>query len=327
MRTSRRCLREPPLKDIACQGGEPLPRLQRVIAESPALAQPAGAGERPRPEKPLLRIRPSRGWQWLDLRTLWTFRELLLNFAWRDVKVRYKQTVLGLTWVVIQPLTQMVIFSIVFGRIAGLPSFGVPYALFAFSGLVPWTYFASTTSKMGSSLDGNMHLISKVYFPRILLPISVMLGTLVDFTVALPILVVMAIVLGVGLPATWLLLPLLVVVMMGVTFAFGVWLAALNARFRDVSIALPFVLQVGFYLTPVVFASSVVASIVPEWAYLLLAFLNPMLGVVEAFRWATLGVGEFPVAPLALSCVTSILLAVTGTAYFRATERTMVDRI
>lgn len=275
----------------------------------------------------LLWIHPSRGWPFINVAEVWAFRELLFNFALRDIKVRYKQTVFGLAWVIIQPITQMAIFSIIFGRIAGLPSDGVPYAVFAFAGLVPWFYFSSTVSKMSTSLDGNMHLVTKIYFPRVILPLSVMFGTLVDFAVSLPILIGMVFYAGLGVPSSVIFLPFAMVLLLAVTFGLGLWLAALNARYRDVAIALPFVLQVGFYLTPVVFSSQIVASIVPENGVLALATVNPMFGVVDAFRWMVLGRTAFPLTPVVLSCLTATVLIISGGFYFAKTDRTMVDRI
>jgi lipopolysaccharide transport system permease protein len=276
---------------------------------------------------PVLWIHPSRGLQFLDLSDLWSFRELLFYFAWRDVKVRYKQTVVGIAWILIQPVAQMFIFATIFGRIVGLPSDGVPYATFALSGLAIWTYFASTVTKMSTSLDGNMHLITKIYFPRIVLPVSVMLGTLVDFSIVLPIVLVLAAVAHGGIVGNWVFLPGVLALLLAVTFGVGIWLSALNARYRDVMLALPIVLQVGFYLTPVVLSASIVASIVtPQWLPLL-AFINPMLGVVELFRWSILGTTTPEPVVLGMSCLAAVMLVGSGGMFFARTQQTVVDRV
>lgn len=278
-------------------------------------------------DAPLLWIHASRGLRFIDFAELWTFRELLFHFAWRDVKVRYKQTLLGIVWILIQPIAQMLIFATIFGRIIGLPSEGVPYATFVFGGVAAWTYFASTVTKMSSSLDGNMHLITKVYFPRIVLPVSVMLGTLVDFAIVLPIVLVLGVLAHGRVLENWLFLPFTVALLLAVTFGVGVWLAALNARYRDVMLALPIVLQIGFYLTPVVFSAGIVVKVVSEEWFPLLALLNPMFGVVTFFRWSTLATDPPSAIGIAMSCVTAAVLVISGGLYFNMTERTIVDRI
>ena len=287
---------------------------------------PRGVDE-DRDDVPELWIHPSHGLRFIDLADLWAYRELLFYFAWRDVKVRYKQTMLGIVWILIQPVAQMFIFATIFGRIVGLPSEGVPYASFAFAGLAVWSYFASTVTKMSSSLDGNMHLITKVYFPRVLLPVSVMLGTLVDFSIVLPIVLVLGVLAHGGPIENWVAIPVGVVLLLAVTFGVGVWLAALNARYRDVMLALPIVLQIGFYLTPVVFSASIVLKVVTEQWLPLLAFVNPMLGVVELFRWSTLGTDAPDPIALLMSCLAAAILVGTGGVFFSRTERTVVDRI
>jgi lipopolysaccharide transport system permease protein len=275
----------------------------------------------------VLWIHASHSLPFPDFRELWAFRELLFYFAWRDVKVRYKQSVVGVAWILIQPLAQMFIFATIFGRIVGLPSEGVPYATFALSGLAVWTYFASTVTKMSSSLDGNIHLITKIYFPRIVLPVSVMLGTLVDFLIVLPIVLILGAFAHGGLPGSWLVLPLVMILLLAVTFGFGIWLSALNARYRDVMLTLPIVLQIGFYLTPVVLSASIIASVVTEPWLPLLAFINPMLGVVELFRWAALGTSAPEPITVVMSCVAAAVLVGSGGMFFTRTQRTIVDRV
>ena len=296
-----------------------------VIAS--AVAPPSDNIDEEQESAPLLWIHATHGLRFIDPLDLWAYRELLFYFAWRDVKVRYKQSLLGIVWILIQPVAQMFIFATIFGRIVGLPSEGVPYASFAFAGLAVWQYFATTISKMSSSLDGNMHLITKVYFPRVILPVSVMLGTLVDFSIVLPIVLVLGVFAHGGPLANWLALPPAIALLLVVTFGVGVWLSALNARFRDVMLALPIVLQIGFYLTPVVFSATVVARVVsPEWLPVL-ALVNPMLGVVELFRWASLGTDAPDGLAVLMSCVAAVVLVASGGVYFGRTERTVVDRI
>lgn len=298
-----------------------------VIGTPRPTPPPAETGDHDDLDGPFLWIHASRGPQFVRFSDLWTYRELLFYFAWRDVKVRYKQSILGILWILIQPIAQMVIFATIFGRIVGLPSEGVPYSSFTFAGLAVWTYFASTITKMATSLDGNIHLITKIYFPRFLLPVSVMLGTLVDFAIVLPIVVVLGIFAHGGLIENLLFLPIAVVILLAVTLGAGLWLSGLNARFRDVILALPIVLQLGFYLTPVVYSSSVVSSIVTSDFAAPFALVNPMLGVVELFRWAALGTDPPDMFAVEMSCVTACVLIATGGMFFARTERTIVDRV
>jgi lipopolysaccharide transport system permease protein len=296
-----------------------------LSAEANLIERPAGpAGSEPE----VFWIRSSRGLRFIDLREVWAHRDLALLFAWRDVKVRYKQTLIGIVWVLIQPILQAALFTIIFGRIAGFTSEGLPYSLFVFSGMVPWLYFSSSIAKMAISLDGNMALITKVYFPRSILPVSAMVGTLVDLFFALVVLLGLTIGFSVSLSFNLLLLPLVFLHLLAVTLGAGLWLAALNARFRDVGIVLPFVTQMLFFLTPVVFTSSVVAAIFGEesWVFPLWA-LNPMLGVLEAFRWAAFGLEELSIINVVVSVVVTLFLLVTGSFFFAHSERTLVDRI
>jgi lipopolysaccharide transport system permease protein len=276
---------------------------------------------------PVTWIHASRGLRFLDVAELWAFRELLFYFAWRDVKVRYKQSVVGIAWILIQPVAQMFIFTAIFGRIVGLPSEGVPYATFALAGLAVWTYFASTVTKMSSSLDGNIHLITKIYFPRIVLPVSVMLGTLVDFAIVLPIVLILGGFAHGGLLGSWLVLPLVLLLMLAVTFGVGIWLSALNAQYRDVMLTLPIVLQLGFYLTPVVLSASIITNVVGETWLPVLALINPMFAVVELFRWAAVGTDAPELSTVVMSCVAAAILVGTGGIFFARTQRTIVDRV
>jgi lipopolysaccharide transport system permease protein len=270
---------------------------------------------------PIVLIEPSHGWRALDLRELWRFRELVYFLALRDVKVRYKQTALGVAWVLLQPLLAMGIFSIVFGQ-RGLTTNGVPYPLFVVSALVPWFYFSNATSGASGSVVGNTQLISKVYFPRLAIPLAAVFANLVDLSIGLVLELVLLIVFGVGL--SWQLLAIAPLVVLVVLTALGisVWLAALDVQYRDVRYAVPFFMQVWLFATPVIYS----AGDVPDrWRWLL--SLNPMSGVIEGFRWALLGTGDFPAAALAVSAMIVLILLATGLLYFRRMERTFADII
>lgn len=266
-------------------------------------------------------LRPRRGWAGLGLSDLWEFRELLWVLAGRDVKVRYKQTVLGAAWAVIQPIAVMVIFSIFFGRLAGIPSDGVPYPIFAFAALVPWTYFAHALSGASVSVVEHRGIITKVYFPRVLLPAAPLLSGLVDFVLALGVLVVMMAAYGIVPTAAIVALPALILLAMMTALALGLWLSALNAHYRDFRYVIPFLLQLGFFLSPIAYPSSLVPG---KWR--LVYALNPMTGVIEGFRWALLGTPA-PGPMLWVSAGAVFVLFVTGLAFFRRMERTFVDVI
>jgi lipopolysaccharide transport system permease protein len=271
---------------------------------------------------PLTIIEPSSGWRAVDLRELWSYRELLYFLIWRDVKVRYKQTALGALWAVIQPFVTMVVFSIFFGRLAGVPSDGVPYPIFSFAALVPWTFFAHGLHLGGESLTSNQGLLRKVYFPRLALPIAAVLTGLVDFGIAFVVLLALMLYYGfiVTLTAT-AVLPLMVLVIATV-LGVSLWLSALNVQYRDVRHVLPFLTQVWLFVTPIAYPSSLLSE---PWRTVY--SLNPMAGVVEGFRWALLGTGAIPIGPLAVSCASAALLLVTGAFYFRRMERTFADLV
>jgi lipopolysaccharide transport system permease protein len=266
-------------------------------------------------------IHPSGGWRALDLRELWRFRELVFFMALRDVTVRYKQTALGVAWVLLQPLLAMGIFSIVFGQ-RGLTTGTVPYPLFVVSGLVPWFYFSNATSGASGSIVANTQLISKVYFPRLAIPLAAVLANLVDLSVGL--LLELVLLVGFGVPLGWQLLaiPLLVGLMVLTALGVSVWLSALDVQYRDVRYAVPFFVQVWLFATPVIYA----AGDVPERWRPVLA-LNPMTGIIEGFRWALLGMGEPPLAALAGTVAIVVVLLGTGSLYFRRMERTFADVI
>jgi len=255
---------------------------------------------------------------WLDL---WHARELLLFLAWRDIKVRYKQATLGVLWAVLRPIMTAIVFTLVFGKIAKLPSGEIPYLLLVLSGMAPWFYFASTAGECGNSLVANSSLITKVYFPRLVVPISAVLANLIDFAITCALLAIMLVYFGVGLQWTLLLVPLVMFTLVLLSVGIGLWISALNAKYRDVQFILPFILMFGLYLSPVGYASSVV----PEtWRWLF--NLNPMVGVIDGFRWMLFGASyDFHWWSLAYTFCLSILLVVSGIAYFRSVERELVD--
>jgi len=266
-------------------------------------------------------IEPSHGWRALDLRELWRFRELAYFLALRDVKVRYKQTALGIAWVLLQPLLAMGIFSIVFGQ-RGLATAGVPYPVFVIAGLVPWFYFANATAGASGSIVGNTQLISKVYFPRLAIPLAAVLANLVDLAIGLLLLLLLLVAFGVGLSLKLLLLPILIVLAVLTALAVSVWLSALDVQYRDVRYAVPFLLQVWLFATPVIYS---VEDLPERWRPLLA--LNPMSGLIESFRYVLLSTGEPPLPKLMLSTLIVITVLGTGLLYFRRMERTFADVI
>jgi lipopolysaccharide transport system permease protein len=265
-------------------------------------------------------IKPSRGWVLPRIRDFWAYRELLYFLVWRNLKVRYKQTVLGILWAVIQPFFLMVVFSVFFGKLAKIPSEGIPYPIFAYAALLPWSYFAKSLSTCSESIVGNSHLITKVYFPRLIIPISPVLSTLVDFAISFTILFTMMIYYRIIPSLTALLLPLLVLMAMATALGAGLWLSALNVHYRDVRHATSFLVQFWFFATPVVYPS----SLVPE-KWLLFYSLNPMVGVVEGFRGALLGKGQIIGPMFIVSIIVTALLLITGTFYFRRMEKGFAD--
>jgi lipopolysaccharide transport system permease protein len=283
-------------------------RLRRKAAEA--------AGD----EVPLTIIEPSSGWRAVDLRELWAFRELLYFLTWRDFKVRYKQTVLGAFWAVIQPFVTMVVFSIFFGRLASVPSDGIPYPVFSFAALVPWTFFAHGLHLGGESLTSNQALLRKVYFPRLALPIAAVLTGLVDFGLSFVVLLAIMLYYGFVVSAAAIAVVPLLVLTFATVLGVSLWLSALNVQYRDVRHVLPFLTQVWLFVTPIAYPSSLLSE---PWRTLY--GLNPMAAVVEGFRWALLGTPALPVGLLAMSCVSAVLLLVTGAFYFRRMERTFAD--
>jgi lipopolysaccharide transport system permease protein len=271
-------------------------------------------------EPTLTVIRPTSGWARLRLGELWEFRELVFFFIWRDIKVRYKQTVLGAAWALIQPLFTMLIFSIFFGRLAKIPSDGLPYPLFALAGLVPWLFFMNGLSHGANSLVENEKLIKKVFFPRMIVPLSSVLAGLLDFAVACSLLVVAMAWYAIAPPVEIVLLP--VFVLIGVFAATGValWLSALNVQFRDVRYVVPFLGQVWMFASPIAYPASLLNE---SWR--LVYALNPMVGVVEGVRWSLLGTGEAQWGVFAISAAVAVTLLVTGAFFFRRVERSFAD--
>jgi lipopolysaccharide transport system permease protein len=265
-------------------------------------------------------IEPSRGWRALGLQEFWQYRELLLFFVWRDTKVRYTQTLIGVAWAVLQPLMAMIVFSVFFGRLAHMPSDGLPYPLFTYAALVPWTYFANALTQSSNSLVGSAHLISKVYFPRLVLPIAEAISALVDCGAALAVLFGLMFYFGVAPGPRLLMLPLLMALAVVTATGVGLWLAALNVEYRDVRFVLPFFVQIWLFATPVVYPASILHE---PWRTLY--GLNPMSGVVEGFRWALLGARSAPGPLIFVSAAVAIVVLVTGAFYFRRMERTFAD--
>jgi lipopolysaccharide transport system permease protein len=271
-------------------------------------------------DAPLVWIRPSHGWALPDLRELWQYRELLFFFVWRDVKVRYKQTLLGASWAILQPFATMVVFSIFFGRLAGIPSDDVPYPIFAFAALVPWTFFANGVTLSTQSLVQSQNLLKKVYFPRLAIPIAAVLSGLVDFSLAFTVLTGMLLFYGIvpGVQVL-ILLPLLLLALV-TSLSVGLWLSALNVRYRDVGYVVPFLVQFWLFATPIAYPSSLLDE---PWRTLYA--INPMVGVVEGFRWALLGTDTAPGAMLIVSAAAALVLLLGGAVHFRRVERTFAD--
>jgi lipopolysaccharide transport system permease protein len=272
-------------------------------------------------ETPTIVIRPSRGWVSLELRDLWRYRELLYFLTWRDIKVRYKQTIFGAAWAILQPFFTMIVFSIFFGRLAKMPSDGIPYPIFAYCALLPWSYFAGALDRASNSLVGSSHLITKVYFPRLAIPISAVTAGLVDFGIAFVVLLGMMLYYGFATTIAVLTLPFFLVLAIAAALAVGLWLSALNVQYRDVRYTVPFLTQFWLFATPIAYPSSLVPE---QWRALY--GLNPMAGVVEGFRWALLG-KEPPGPLLAVSTAVVVLLLIGGLYYFRRMERTFADLV
>jgi len=270
--------------------------------------------------EPTVMIGPSKGLLNLDLKAVWEYRGLLYFLIWRDVKVRYKQTALGASWSILQPLMNMLIFTIVFGHFAKVPSDGVPYPIFAYTALLPWNYFSQAMSRSGGSLVGNANLISKVYFPRLIIPIAGALTPLVDFALAFVVLLGMMVWFGISPTWGFFALPAFLLVALMTALAVSFFLSAINVKYRDVLYAVPFFAQFWMYASPVAYP----VSLVPE-KWRLLYSLNPMVGVIEGFRWAILGKVSPDFITMAISAFVLLVVLIAGIVCFKRMERTFVD--
>ncbi len=270
---------------------------------------------------PVLVYEPDEGrFPRIRWRELWDYRELLFFLTWRDIKIRYTQTALGVAWAVLQPVLSMVIFSIIFGRLAKLPSGGVPYPLFAFAALLPWQLFSGALSRSSASLVANRNLLTKVYFPRIIIPVSAVAAGLVDFAISLVVLAILMILYGVTPTWALLTLPLLILLALVTALAVGLWLSALNVQYRDVEHAVPFLIQAWMYASPVAYSS----ELIPGGIWQVIYGLNPIAGVIQGFRWAILG-GDPPGALFWASIAMTVVILISGLYYFRKMEESFAD--
>lgn len=267
-------------------------------------------------------IKPTNGWAALNLRDMWLYRELIFFMTWRDLKVRYKQTILGVGWAILQPFLTMVVFSIFFGSLAAVPSDGVPYPIFSYTALIPWTLFSKALQDASRSLVANSHMITKVYFPRMILPVSSVLAGVIDFLIAFIVLMGMMLYFNITPTANIWTLPLFLLLALITAIAVGLWLSALNVLYRDINYILPFLTQLWMYLTPIAYPT----SMVPEKWRVVYA-LNPMTGVVEGFRWALLGTGQPPGMMTLVSAGVALALLISGMFYFKRMERLFADRV
>ncbi len=290
------------------------PDLARAAPETVALPLPSAPAT--------VRIEPPRGWLELRLHEVWQYRELIYFFVWRDVKVRYKQTVIGIVWVVLQPLMTMGVFTIFFGRLAKLPSQGLPYPVFYFAALVPWAYFASALNSCTNIVVSNQHVITKVYFPRLVLPLAAVCSPLIDFAIGLVIMFILTLSFGIRPPATALLLPVLILLAVLTALGVGLWTSALNALYRDVTSIIPFIIQFWMLASPVAYPSSLVPQ---RWRWLY--GLNPMAGVIDGFRWALTGHGVAPGPHMLASAFAVMVVLLGGLFFFQRMEGTVADRV
>ena len=271
-------------------------------------------------ETPVTVITPSHGWVALRLGKVWEYRELLYFLTWRDVKIRYKQTILGAAWAVVQPFLTMVVFSLFFGRLAHVPSDGVPYPIFSYTALVPWTFFAYGLTQASNSLVGNANLLKKVYFPRLIIPLAAVFSGVVDFILAFVVLLGMMLTYGIVPTAHLVWLPGFVLLALATSLGVGLWLSAMNVQFHDVRYTVPFLTQLWLFTTPIAYPSSLLSE---PWRTVY--GLNPMVGVVEGFRWALLDTPTAPGPMLAVSTLVALALLVSGALYFRRMEKTFAD--
>lgn len=265
-------------------------------------------------------LKPAKGWLSIDFKELWRYRELIYFLTWRDIKVRYKQAVLGVAWAVLQPLLTMVIFTVIFGNLLGTPSAGIPYPLFSLTALLPWQLFASALQRSSVSLVGNANLLKKIYFPRLAIPLASIFAALVDFMISFVVLVGVMIYYQYWPSWNALWLPLLMLLALLTALAVGLWLSALNVQYRDIQQIVPFLVQVWMYASPIVYPIETIPAGIWRWLY----GLNPMVGVIQGFRWALIG-GTPPDLTLAISVAMVLILLVSGLYYFRRMEKTFAD--
>jgi lipopolysaccharide transport system permease protein len=276
----------------------------------------------PVPDPPTVIIKPPRGWLDLRLADVWEYRELLYFFVWRDMKVRYKQTIIGVVWVVLQPLLTMGVFTIFFGRLAKLPSEGLPYPVFYFAALVPWAYFSVSLSACTAILVGNQHVITKVYFPRLVLPFAAVCTALPDLVIGFVVMIIITLAYGFRPGPAILLIPLFVLLAQMTALAVGLWTCALNALYRDMAAIVPFVIQFLMLASPVAYSSTLVP---PKWRALY--HLNPMADVIDGFRWSVTGHGPAPGEMIFVAAGLVALVLVGGLVFFQRVEGTVVDRV
>ena len=287
-----------------------------AAASGSALALPSsGSGA------PMIRVQRSHGWVSLQLGELWAYRELVYFLTWRDVKVRYKQTVLGAAWAILQPFLTMLIFSLFFGKLAKMPSDGVPYPIFAFAALVPWTFFANGLTQSSNSLVGSANLITKVYFPRLAVPVATILSGVIDFVLAFGVLLAMMCYYRLAPSVHVIWLPVFMLLALVTSLGVGLWLSAMNVQFRDVRYTSPFLTQFWMFATPIAYPITLLRE---PWKQNVFA-INPMVGAVEGFRWAIFGARPAPIAIVAISFATALMVLIGGALYFRRMERTFAD--
>lgn len=296
--------------------------MESIKQQTESVSAISAVGELPESHRGLVKTRrqPSHGWAWPKVRELWQFRELVYFFGWRDIKIRYKQTVLGGLWAIIQPFLTMVVFSLFFGRLANVPSDGLPYPIFSYAALVPWTFFANTITQASNSLVVNSNMIKKVYFPRLALPIATVVPGILDFCLAFIVLIGMIFYYDLYPTANIIWLPFFILLALVTSLGVSLWLATMNVQFRDVHFAIPFITQLWLFLTPIAYPSSLLSE---PWRTLY--GINPMAGVVEGFRWALLGTDTAPGPMVMVSTIVALVLFVSGAFYFRRMEQSFAD--
>lgn len=272
--------------------------------------------------EPLVVIEPETSWLRVNLRELYAYHELLYFLTWRDVKIRYKQTLLGVLWALLQPLCMMAIFALFFGRLVGVPSDGIPYPLFAFAGLLPWTFFSTAITAGGNSVVNSANLVTKVYFPRLIVPAAAVGASLVDFGISFVVLVVLMIYYSVHISLSLLMLPVLLVLLIALALGFSILMATLNVKYRDIRFALPFIIQLWFFASPIIYPSTLLPR---RWQWVFA--LNPMTGIIEGFRASLFGATKFNWSAIAYSAVFTIVLLMCATATFKRMEKSFADVI